>query len=182
MARWKDVEVYFPEHLEFCHLVSIWSFKNLFSQHWSKLVNPGAEMHRAVCRPFLNAFPVSELGARWLVGKMWKSTFQKNLNFFIWCPFEPSKTDCPITGQKWCMLVQKNIALIAGYFWMPSFSQNLAQDGSSESYGSIFSIETWIFSFGVQLSLQKLTVPSLVKMMNTSSEIIPWHLYFSHFS
>ena len=57
-------------------------------------------MHRAVCRPFLNAFPVLELIARWLVRKMWRSTFQKNLNFFIWCPFDCSKSYCPITGQK----------------------------------------------------------------------------------
>ena len=37
------------------------------------------------------------------------------------------------------MLVQKNIVLIAGYFWMPSYCQNLARDGSLEIYGSIIS-------------------------------------------
>ena len=85
---------------------------------------------RASFQFILKAFPVLELGTRWLVGKLWKYNFQKNLNFFIWCPFDPSKTDFPITSQKRCMLVQKNIALIAGYFSMPSFHRNLARDGS----------------------------------------------------
>ena len=129
-----------------------------------------AQAHRALfqeCRAslqsILKAFPVSELGARWLVGKMWKSNFQKKFNVGIWCPFDPSKIDFPNTGQNWWILVQKCIELFVCHFWMPSQCRNWARDGSLERCGSLISRKTWIFSFGSHLILQKLTVPSLVK-------------------
>ena len=118
---------------------------------------------RASLQLILRAFPVSELGARWLVGNMWKYNFQNNLNFVIWCPFDPSKIDFPNTGQNWWILVQKCIELFVDHFWMPSRCRNWTRDGSLERCGSLISRKTWIFSFGVHLSLQKLTVPSLVK-------------------
>ena len=99
---WKyNFQIYFI----FFHFVSIFLFKNWLSQHWSKMVNAGAEIHSAVCKLLLDAFLLSEFGPRWLVGKLWKYYFQIFLSFFIWYPFFCSKVDCPNTGQNgesWC--------------------------------------------------------------------------------
>ena len=64
------------------------------------MVNAGAKKHSVDCRLLLDAFLLSKFGPRWLIGKLWKSNFHKNLNFFIWNQFCCSKYDFPITGQK----------------------------------------------------------------------------------
>ena len=71
------------------------------------------------------------------------------------------------------MLVQKNIVLFAGYFWMPSRCQNWVRDGLLESYGSIIYKYFLVFSFGINLVVQNMTIPTLVKMVNPGAEILP---------